>query len=425
MEKTKLAAIMFTDIEGYSRMMEQDEQRTISILKAHNKILLPLIETFEGRVIDSIGDGLLIIFDSAYSASNCAINMQNAISAHNKENPAHEFYLRIGIHLGDIWIEEDRVYGNGVNIAARIQPLAQPGGICISEDMYSQLKNKTNIEVKKLSKQSLKNIRQDLVLYELITGHEKQTAVQKYDSSEIDEKLEKLKEGRDRLKAIKTNPESKGALEQRIESSIAGFVEGILDVAVNKWENQPESKKEKIISKIKDQDWYIEIDKSKDSKEIVHRHNKDKGAIIVSNKSSEGKELKPGKLNDALKKIMVGAVFTAAFGSGYFIFNNGWMIIPFILIGTLPVVTGLANLIAALYKNGRYKKHKIKRQEELVLETAKKHNGVLSVVQLADSSKISLNDSQHYLDSLTKQGWVIQTVDEHGAIRYEFPDLKK
>ncbi len=107
MKKTKLAAIMFTDIVGYSRMMEADEQRTIAVLEEHNSIVFPLIENFDGEIIDAIGDGLMIIFDSVLSACNRALNIQKAVYSYNsKTEENRRFLLRIGIHLGDIWYEE-------------------------------------------------------------------------------------------------------------------------------------------------------------------------------------------------------------------------------------------------------------------------------------------------------------------------------
>lgn len=148
---TRLAAIMFTDIVGYSRMMEQNENLAMEVVEEHNRILLPMVDAYGGSMIDAIGDGLLLVFDSVYSACSYAMSIQRAVHERNvTAEPEKEFSLRVGIHMGDIWQGDGRVYGNGVNIAARLLPIARPGGICVSEEVVNQMKNKSDIETRSL-----------------------------------------------------------------------------------------------------------------------------------------------------------------------------------------------------------------------------------------------------------------------------------
>jgi len=170
---TRLAAIVFTDIVGYSRMMEQDEARTIAVLERHNEIVLPLVDRSNGEVIDAIGDGLFILFPSVREAVVCAMAIQNAVAAYDQEVRAEEqFSLRIGVHLGEIWHDGERAFGNGVNVAARVQPKALPGGICITEDVYRQVANKLSQPIESIGVHELKNISRRMELYRVVTGHE-------------------------------------------------------------------------------------------------------------------------------------------------------------------------------------------------------------------------------------------------------------
>jgi class 3 adenylate cyclase/tetratricopeptide (TPR) repeat protein len=131
----KLAAIAFVDIVGYTAMMDKDEAATLHLLSELRKILYPLVEKFNGSVLKEVGDGILLSFDSAFEAVNCASVLQR-----NSKN-VPRLRLRVGIHLGDVVIEENEVFGEGVDIAAQIQHVAVPGGIVVTEDMWKQLKN--------------------------------------------------------------------------------------------------------------------------------------------------------------------------------------------------------------------------------------------------------------------------------------------
>jgi adenylate cyclase len=129
----KLAAIFSADVKGYSRLMGEDEVGTIRTLTAYREVMTTLIQQHRGRVVDSPGDNLLSEFASVVDAVRCAVEIQQALKAKNAELPDHrKMEFRIGINLGDVIIEGERIYGDGVNIAARLESLAEPGGICIS-----------------------------------------------------------------------------------------------------------------------------------------------------------------------------------------------------------------------------------------------------------------------------------------------------
>ncbi len=163
----KLAAIMFTDIVGYSKMMGEDEAGTLAFLHIHNDIVRQEIENNDGREIQRIGDAFLVEFSSAVNATRCALAIQKRLHEYNRNQPLKR-YVRIGIHVGDIVVSGNDIFGDGVNVAARLQPLAEPGGICISREVYHHLKGKVEIEVTKLGLRELKNITQRIEIYQIV-----------------------------------------------------------------------------------------------------------------------------------------------------------------------------------------------------------------------------------------------------------------
>jgi TolB-like protein/class 3 adenylate cyclase/Tfp pilus assembly protein PilF len=166
----KLTAVLSADVAGYSRLMSEDDTTTVHTLKGHRKIMTSLISKYQGRVVDSPGDNLLAEFKSVLQAVNCAVEIQREMAERNEELPDdRKMEYRIGVNLGDVIEEGDRIYGDGVNIAARLESLAEPGGICISGFVYNQVKNRLRLEYEFLGEQSVKNIKEPVPVYRVLS----------------------------------------------------------------------------------------------------------------------------------------------------------------------------------------------------------------------------------------------------------------
>ncbi|MGK2860399.1 MAG: adenylate/guanylate cyclase domain-containing protein [Chitinophagaceae bacterium] len=162
----RLSAIMFTDMVGYSALTQKNEALALDLLEEHRKILRPFFDKHDGREIDTAGDSFFVEFKSAVESTNCAIEIQTNLYERNKNQPAdRQILIRIGLHIGDVVYVDDQVHGDGVNIAARMEHLAQPGGICISEDVARQIRNKIEFPVIKLGAEKLKNISMPMDIY--------------------------------------------------------------------------------------------------------------------------------------------------------------------------------------------------------------------------------------------------------------------
>jgi adenylate cyclase len=165
----RLAAILAGDVAGYSRLMGADEEGTLAALNAHRREFLePKITEYRGRIVKRTGDGILIEFASVVDAVRCAVEMQRGMSERNAPvAPERRMELRMGIHVGDIIIEEGDIFGDGVNIAARLEGIATPGGICISDDAYRQVRDKLDVNFQDFGEQELKNIARPVRVHQL------------------------------------------------------------------------------------------------------------------------------------------------------------------------------------------------------------------------------------------------------------------
>ena len=168
----RLAAILASDVAGYSRLMGADEEGTLTRLNAHRREFLePKIAEYHGRIVKRTGDGILIEFASAVDAARCAVELQRGMSERNEPVPPdRRIVLRIGIHVGDIILEEGDIFGDGVNIAARLEGIADPGGICISDDAFRQVRDKIDIAFEDGGDQQLKNIARPVKVYRIQLG---------------------------------------------------------------------------------------------------------------------------------------------------------------------------------------------------------------------------------------------------------------
>src|SRR4029453_7433808 len=165
-EDRKLAAIMFTDMVGYSALPQRNEPLALELLEEHRQLLRSIFPKHHGTEIKTIGDGFLVEFSSALAAVQCGIEIQEAITKRNSANPSQgNFQIRIGIHAGDVVRRADDMIGDGVNIAARIVPLAGVGGICISQQVFDQIENRVAQSLKRMGQVKLKNMMRPLEIY--------------------------------------------------------------------------------------------------------------------------------------------------------------------------------------------------------------------------------------------------------------------
>ena len=164
----RLAAILAADIAGYSRLMHEDEPATVRDLKAHQSAILPLIGRHGGRIIDTAGDGIMAEFPSVIGATECAVEIQTVMDERNLQVPeSRRMRFRIGINLGDVIHDETRIYGDGINIAARLEALAPPGGVLVSNTVHDQVRGKLPFTFEDVGERQVKNIEQPVRMYQL------------------------------------------------------------------------------------------------------------------------------------------------------------------------------------------------------------------------------------------------------------------
>jgi class 3 adenylate cyclase len=164
----RLTAVLAADIAGYSALMGASDVETLADLKGHQSAVLPLVAGYDGRVIDTAGDGILAVFPSVFNAVKCAIAIQEVMSERNASvAPERRMQFRIGINQGDVLFDEDRVYGDPINIAARLEGICEPGGICISGKVYEEVKDRFEIQYSDIGDRTLKNISQPVRAYRI------------------------------------------------------------------------------------------------------------------------------------------------------------------------------------------------------------------------------------------------------------------
>jgi adenylate cyclase len=166
----RLAAILAADVVGYSRLIREDEAGTLAALKAHREQLIaPKVAERKGRIVKLMGDGLLVEFPSAVEAVQCAVEIQHMIGDRNADVPEeNRIAYRIGINIGDIVVEDDDIYGDGVNVAARLEGLAEPSGICVARNVFDQVKDKLDLTIEHLGEREVKNIAEPVTVYRVV-----------------------------------------------------------------------------------------------------------------------------------------------------------------------------------------------------------------------------------------------------------------
>jgi len=171
--KRKLTAILSADVKGYSRLMGEDDEATVRTITAYREIIADVVQKYRGRVVDSPGDNILAEFASVIDAVSSAVDIQQELKTKNAELPdERRMEFRIGINLGDVIHEDDRIYGDGVNVAARVESLADPGGVCVSGTVFDQIESKLPLGYEYLGEQSVKNISKPVRIYKALTDPE-------------------------------------------------------------------------------------------------------------------------------------------------------------------------------------------------------------------------------------------------------------
>jgi class 3 adenylate cyclase len=166
--KRKLAAILAADAVGYSRFMAADEEGTMRLLAAHRAVIDGIIEFHEGRIVNTAGDSVLAEFASPVQAVRCAVEIQDALRTRNDSQPEDQrLQFRIGVNLGDVMVKGDDLLGDGVNVAARLESVADPGGICVSSSVYDQIAGKLDLGFVDIGSKSLKNLDRPVRVYRI------------------------------------------------------------------------------------------------------------------------------------------------------------------------------------------------------------------------------------------------------------------
>jgi adenylate cyclase len=167
----RLAAIMFTDLVGFTRLGQRDEDAALRLRREHQEIARPIFRAHGGREVKTTGDGFLVEFPSAIESVRCAVELQSAIARRNALPDAHEpIVMRVGIHVGDVVDDQGDIVGDAVNVASRIEPLADPGGVCVSGSVYDQVRNKLTVPLEPLGARSLKHVDFPVEVYRVLLG---------------------------------------------------------------------------------------------------------------------------------------------------------------------------------------------------------------------------------------------------------------
>jgi class 3 adenylate cyclase len=223
--RRKLAAILMVDVSGFSRMMGRDEEWTTRAIRAFHERAEARVQEHEGRVVDTAGDSVFAEFDSVVNATRCAQAIQEDQALSNEsEPPEHRIETRIGVHVGDVIVEEYKVYGDGVNIAARLESIAQPGHILVSEAVYQQVRNKIPAEFRDEGMRELKNIEHPVRVYSLAPSALVAVAPPREDARREESRREEPRRGEGRRERRERLERRRRAFEERPRSLVQALL---------------------------------------------------------------------------------------------------------------------------------------------------------------------------------------------------------
>ncbi|MGA8678965.1 MAG: adenylate/guanylate cyclase domain-containing protein [Acidimicrobiales bacterium] len=191
-DRRQLAAVMLTDMVGYSSLTQRDEKLALELAREQEEIVRPILGAFGGRAVKSLGDGLLVEFASALDAVRCSLEIQSAVKRRNSDCEGEPISLRIGVHLGDVVHRDEDVYGDAVNIVARIEPHADHGGVCVSQQVYDQVYNKLAVSFQSIGTPELKNIDVAIQLYRITQASSHPVADDRAAQRASDERIRRI-----------------------------------------------------------------------------------------------------------------------------------------------------------------------------------------------------------------------------------------
>ena len=304
-EKRRLSGIMFTDVVGYSAIMDKNESAAMKLLENHKNITKPIIESYNGKILKPQGDGFMIEFSSVVDAVRCGTDIQKEISNYNSDkNEDDKIRLRIGIHMGDLIIKDNDIYGHDVNIASRIEKLSDPGGICISQTVYDQIKNKVEIETLDLGETELKNIKDKVNIYKVLLEAQEKINDSDANSNSKSEQEKKTKdESEDNIKE---------AIKEKLKDSFQAKIPNI-DIDIEDGDEKIKIDSDGI--KVTDKDGTnVEIGLSGIKVNEKDGTNVEIGLGGINIKDKDGKSKKPKKkkisnFGKAITKLIAGSGF--------------------------------------------------------------------------------------------------------------------
>ncbi|MBN2737516.1 MAG: hypothetical protein JXR70_11085 [Spirochaetales bacterium] len=420
--KSKLSAIMFSDIAGYSELMSKDENLALNLLDQHNRLLFPLIEEFNGKIARTMGDALLVDFNSALSAANCAMNIQRALANHNKSLASGQrIFLRAGIHIGDVWYNDSDVFGETVNIATRLEPFALPGGIALSKDMYQLLANKSQLEFRSLGKKTLKNINKEMEVYHLVTGCE----IESKGRNESEQKSEHMA-GQGNYQSSSAKKDEYTQWEEdpgkMLKNKVFTALNGFMDKAVQEWDKSSKNHKQHYVNKMRNANWFDQWSDREEKRMRLHEKIQ-----LEKMRYKEERRVARMKSNNSLG---MGIVATIGFGVALSVTGMNFLIFPLAFMGILPLISGIRRSFQRKWLSRQEenqarvsKKDKAKDIEKSILKVASNNKGRLTVLELANETDLSIEEAKSALDQMAAKGYVELKVSENGLILYEFPDF--
>ena len=281
----KLAAVMFTDIKGFSKKMSENESAAFELLKTHDALMRVITAKHEGKVVKSIGDSFMIDFSSAVNAVKAAIDAQKRFWNFNKGKVEFDrIEIRIGIHLGDVMVADNDMYGDGVNIASRIEAITEPNRICISADMYNQVKNKTDLRVYRIGEMQLKNIPNPVEIYEVLIDSIPELAEPSITAQQASKK-EHVEDVTDQETAEAKRIEAKkkrGSTAFPKGHDTASVIEAHYQWAEQLYNDGKIEEAERVIEEIAkiDPSYYAAMEQTKVGEEQVHEHYQKAGAYL-------------------------------------------------------------------------------------------------------------------------------------------------